>query len=237
MTLLQKSKVTVDVKKNRLLIALPATADIKEAKQIYIDIRFGVADLKPGFDVITDFSQCTLAQLCAVPVMRQIMEYLVDKQPDDIIRIVGETSLVFKQLLRFTNRFLGYKPDYVNTMEEAEEYLANSAKHTGLCFIKHRQQVHYILNEEHGNGHLVELSVSECTVQGYSLPLFADKRISIIIPFHQEDNTLAPFTFTAQVIQAQDDLFSAQFLDLDEEQKSRIYQYLAYEARQQVPLD
>ncbi len=237
MTPLQKSKITVDVKKNRLMITIPATAGIREAKQIYIDIRFGVADLKPGFDIITDFSQCTLAHLSAVPIMRQIMDYLVDKQPDNIIRIVGKTSLIFKQLLRFTNRFLGYKPVYVNSMEEAEAFLANSATHTGLCFIKHRQQVHYILNEEHGKGHLVELSVSECTVQDHSLPLSADTRISIVIPFHQEDDTLAPFTFTAQVIRAQDDLFSAQFLDLEKDQKARIYRYLAYEARQQVPLE
>jgi hypothetical protein len=236
MAVLPKSKVTADLKKNRLMIILSAIASKVEAERIFIDIRFCVADLKPGFDVITDFSQCTLAHLNAVKTMRQIMDYLVERQPDNIIRIVGETSLVFKQLLRFTNRFQSYKPIHVNTMEEAEAFLANSSRHSGLCFIRHRQQVRYTHNQEEGSGHLIELSTSECTVQGHSLPLSTDKQISIVIFLHQEDNTLASFTFTAQVIRVQDDLFSAQFLDLDKDQKSRIYNYLAYEARQETPL-
>lgn len=50
----QGSKVSADLKRNRLIITVSATASQKEAKKIYTDIRFCVADLQPGFDVITD---------------------------------------------------------------------------------------------------------------------------------------------------------------------------------------
>lgn len=231
----QKAKVTADIKRNRLMITISSTASKKEAEKIYTDIRFCVADLKPGFDIITDFSHCTLAHLSAIPTMRKIMDYLITSQPENVIRVVGKTSLVFKQLLRFTNRFQSYKPLYVNTLEEAEEILANSTEHHGLCFLKHQQPVEYTLNQEKGKGHLVEISTSGCTVQGLTLPLATDKEISIVIPFHQEDHSLLSFTFSAKIVQSQEDMFMAQFLDLDDDQKTQIYKCLACEARQDIP--
>lgn len=130
----QGSKVTADLKRNRLIITVSATASQKEAKKIYTDIRFCVADLQPGFDVITDFSGCTLAHLSAIATMRQIMEFLIAKQPGNIIRVVGKNSLVFKQLLQFINKFQSYKPIYVNTLEEADETLASMAQRDGLHY-------------------------------------------------------------------------------------------------------
>lgn len=231
----QRSKVTADIKRNRLTITISSTASKKEADKIYTDIRFCVADLKPGFDIITDFSHCTLAHLSAIPTMRKIMDYLVNSKPENVIRVVGKTSLVFKQLLRFTNRFQSYKPLYVNTLEEAEKILANSTRHNGLCFNKHRQLVDYKINQEEGKGHLIEISTSGCKVQGLTLPLSADKEISIVIPFHQEDHTPSSLTFSAKVVQAQDDLFMAHFLDIDDDQKAQLYKCLACEARQDIP--
>ncbi len=86
MASLQQSKVTADLKRNRLNITLPTTASQKEVEQIYTDIRFCIADLKPGFCVVTDYSNCTFAHLSAISPMRQIMDYLVSKQPGNIIR-------------------------------------------------------------------------------------------------------------------------------------------------------
>ena len=51
-----KAKVKTDIKKNRIYITLPSTIVKKDLEKIYSDIRFGVADLKPGFDVITDLT-------------------------------------------------------------------------------------------------------------------------------------------------------------------------------------
>lgn len=130
----QGSKVTADLKRNRLLITVSATASQKEAKKIYTDIRFCVADLQPGFDVITDFSGCTLAHLSAIATMRQIMDYLVTKQPRNIIRVVKKSSVVFKQLLQFITQFQSYKPIYANTLEEAEEILTKLTQRNGLRY-------------------------------------------------------------------------------------------------------
>lgn len=228
----QRSKVTADLKRNRLNITISSTADKKEVQKIYTDIRFCVADLKPGFDIVTDYSHCTFAHLSAIPTMQQIMEYLTTHQPGNIIRVVGKTSLIFKQMLRFINKFQSYTPIYVNTYEEAEELLANLTKRNGLRFHIHGHQVEYTIDQKEGKGHLVDISISGCAVQGLTIPLAAEKVISIVIPIHHGDDLPSSFTFSAKVVRVQDDLLAAQFLDLDEKQKAQLYKWFAYEIRQ-----
>ncbi|MDD3814187.1 MAG: PilZ domain-containing protein [Desulfocapsaceae bacterium] len=231
----QRSKVTADLKRNRLNITLSSSADKREVEKVYTDIRFCVADLKPGFAVITDLSQCTIASLNAILTMRQIMEYLVAKQAGNIVRVVGKKNLVFKQLLRFTNRFQGYKPVYVSTLEEAEEILTNVGKRQGLRFDMHRQQVEYTLDQEKEKGHLVDISISGCAVQGSTKSLSADKEISIAIPFQRDNETPLIFTTAAKVVWVRGDQFAAQFLDLDDDRKAELYTCLASEAQRDIP--
>lgn len=231
----QRSKVTADLKRNRLNITLSSSPDKRAVEKVYTDIRFCVADLKPGFAVITDLSQCTFASLNAILTMRQIMEYLITKQAGIIVRVVLKKSLIFKQLLRFTNRFQGYKPVYVTTLEEAEEILTDTGKHNGLRFDMHRQQIEYTLDLEEEKGHLVDISISGCTVQGSTISLSADKEISIAIPFHRDNETPLIFTTAAKVDWVQDDQFAAQFLNLDDDQKAQLYTCLASEAQRDIP--
>ena len=231
----QRSKVTADLKRNRLNITLSSSPDKREAEKVYTDIRFCVADLKPGFDVITDLSQCTIAHLNAILTMRQIMDYLVVKQAGNVVRGVGKTSLVFKQLIRLASRFQGYKPVYVATLGEAEEILTKSAKRNGLRFYINRQQVEYTINQEEGQGYLVDISTSGCSVQEATISLSADKEISIVIPFHRDDDTPYLFTSAAKVVWVRDDLFAAQFLDLEDGQKAQLYKCLTSEAQRDIP--
>jgi hypothetical protein len=113
----QRSKVTADLKRNRLYITLSCDPGKKVLEKIYTDVRFCVADLKPGFNVISDLSQCTLGHLNGIPTLRKIMSYLALNQPGEIVRITGKMSLIFKQLIRFTTRFQGYKPIYVTDQQ------------------------------------------------------------------------------------------------------------------------
>lgn len=228
----QGSKVTADLKRNRLIITVSATASQKEAKKIYTDIRFCVADLQPGFDVITDFSGCTLAHLSAIATMRQIMEYLIAKQPGNIIRVVGKNSLVFKQLMQFINKFQSYKPIYVNTLEEADEFLASLAQREGLRYHIHDCQVEYTVDQKQGQGRLLDISISGCAVQNPTIPITMEQEISIVIPIRHGDDLPASFTSAAKIIRVEDDLLAIQFLDLHEEQKSQLHQWFAYEIRQ-----
>ncbi len=144
----QRAKVTADIKQNRLYIALPGDASKMVLEKVYTDVRFCVADLKPGFDVVSDFSQCTIGHLNGIPILRKIMNYLVINQPREVVRVVGKRSLIFKQLMRLSSVLNGYKAIYVNTLEEAEEQLTHSTKRKGLRFQIHRPRVEYKRNQE-----------------------------------------------------------------------------------------
>ncbi|OQX20652.1 MAG: hypothetical protein BWK76_00340 [Desulfobulbaceae bacterium A2] len=226
------SKVTADLKKNRLIITVSAAASQKEAQKIYTDIRFCVADLKPGFDVITDFSRCSLAHLSAIATMRQIMDYLIAKQPGTIIRVVGKNSLVFKQLLQFVNKFQSYKPFYADTLAEAEEILAGLTQRNGLCYQLHDHLVEYTCEQEKGQGKLVDISINGCTVQEPTIPLSLEQELLMVIPIDHGDGLPASFSAAARVARVKDDLVTVEFLDLSDEQKTELNQWFAYEVRQ-----
>lgn len=228
------SKVVADIKRNRLSITLASTVSKKELEKIYTDVRFCVADLTSGFDVITDLSQCRIGHLNSLSTLRKIMDYLVVHQPGEIIRIVGRSSLVFKQLLRFATRIQGYKPIYVTSVEEAEEKLRQAIKRNGLRFQMHRQRVRYTAGQEEGQGDLVDISVSGCAVREITLPVSGDMELSITIPFAGEHETPAAFSLTAKVVRVDDELFAVQFLDLDNDQKAHLYKCLAQEARREM---
>jgi len=229
----QGSKVTADLKKNRLIITVSATASTKEAKKIYTDIRFCVADLQPGFDVITDFSRCTLAHLSAISTMRQIMDFLIAKQPGNIIRVVGKGSLVFKQLLQFINKFQSYKPIYANSLEEAEEILTKLTQRDGLRYHIHHHQVEYTIDQEKGQGKLLDISISGCAVQNPTIPVTMEQELQIVIPIDHGDNLPASFSSAAKIVRVEDGLAALQFLDLNEDQKTQLLNWFAYEIRQE----
>jgi len=225
----KKYKVTADLKRNRLIITIPSTATQDDVQKIYTDIRFCVADLKPCFDIITDYSHCIFAHLSAIPTMRQIMDYLVSKQPGNVIRVMGETGLLSTQLLRFTDRFQSYTPVYVSTHEEAEAHLTDLIKRNGLRFQIRGHQVEYTIDQETGNGELVDISISGCKVQGLTRVITSEMESTIIIPVSQDYDLPASFTLAAKIVRAQDDMFAAEFLDLDDEQKALLHKWFTYE--------
>lgn len=226
-----KSKVKADIKKNRLYITLPTAANEMELKAIYTEVRFCVADLKPGFDVVTDLSQCTIGHLKGISTLRKIMDFLVVNQMGRVVRIVGDMSIAFKQLLGIASKFQSYKPVYVTTLEEAEEELVCPIKPNGLRFQINHRKVEYSIDHEEGTGYLVDISISGCAVQEPSMPLSHNAEVSITIPLHQELDVLSPFTMAAKVIWVRDDRFAVQFLDLDDDRKALLYKCLVNEGR------
>jgi len=61
-----KSKVKAEISKNRLYFSFTGSVSRKEMESLYIDTRFGVADMNRGFDVISDFSGCKLIHLAGI---------------------------------------------------------------------------------------------------------------------------------------------------------------------------
>ena len=236
MASLQRSKVTADLKRNRLNIVIAATLCKKEVGKIYTDIRFCVADLKPGFDVVTDYSQCTFAHLSVIPTMRQIMDYLVSKHPGNVIRVVGKMGLILKQLTRFTDKFQSYTPVYVNTYEEAEDHLANKTQRKGLRFHLHGHPMECTIDQKTGSGAIIDISISGLSVQGLTIPVSQEQDVSIVIPMEHGDNTTSSFISKAKVVRVKEDMFAAQFHDLDEDQVAVLFKWLAYEVGKNKPV-
>ena len=119
------STVTADIKGNRLLIRLRGEVPKTDTEQIYTDVRFCVADLKPGFAVITDLTEARIGHLSAINTFKKITAFLAEKQVGPVIRVVGQGKVIFQQLAKLTDQVNGYKPMYAKSMEEAEVILAN----------------------------------------------------------------------------------------------------------------
>lgn len=224
-----KTKVKTDIKQNRLYITLPATIIKKDLEKTYSDIRFGVADLKPGFDVITDLSHCTIGHLSAISTLRKIMAYLVANKVGRVVRVVGDMNVILKQLLGMTTRFHCYKPVYVITLEEAEEELKYPVKPDGIRFQINNRQMEYTINNEQCTGQVIDISTSGCAIRGPTAGLVADMEIPVTIPLCTKDATLSPHPLQAKVVRVHNDLLAVQFIHFDDAQKMQLYDCLMRE--------
>ncbi len=118
-----KAKVKIDIKKNRLYIFFDSNVRRNDVEQIYTDVRFGVADLKPDFDVINDLSNAKIGHLSGVPTFKKISKFLSANKVARVVRVMGNASIIFKQISKLSDAISGYTPEYVNTIEEAEQLL------------------------------------------------------------------------------------------------------------------
>ncbi len=119
----RRSRVTADLKKNRLVIILVGTIRKDDLESIYTDIRFCVRDLQSGFDVITDMREGRIGYLSGAATFLKIQEFLQSSKVGRIVRITGPSRIILQQIQRITQGKNGYKPVYVSTFEEAEHYL------------------------------------------------------------------------------------------------------------------
>jgi len=229
MTGLSKAKIRADIKKNRLCITLPTSTNIKELERIYADIRFGVADLQPGFDVITDLSYCAIGYVSAIPMLRKIMSYLATHQVGRVVRVVGDMNLVLKQLIALSLRYQCYKPVYVLTMEEAEEELRYPIKPDGIRFQLHDKQLHYLINGAQIQGDIIDISTSGCAIRGRADDLSIGMILSVTFELGSKDGELSPYSLQAEVIRVHNEMFAVQFTGMDESQKRQLYDSLTQE--------
>lgn len=213
---------------------MPATIGKKELEKVYSDIRFGVADLKPGFDVVTDLTHCSIGHLSAISTLRKIMAYLVANKVGRVVRIVGNMNVILRQLIGMTARFHCYKPVYVITPEEAEEELEHPIKPDGIRFQINNRQLEYTINGEQHSGQVIDISTSGCAVQGPTAGLAADMEITVTIPLCTKDATLSPFPLQAQVVRVHNDMLAVQFIHPDEAQKMQLHDCLMCELNNDV---
>ena len=222
--------------KNRLYITITGYAQKKELDKLYTDVRFCVADLKPGFDVISDLSGCNLAHLSGIPTFRKIMNYLFLNGVGEVVRVINGKSVIFKQVLNLSLRTCGYRPIYAHTLLEAEERLEKSIKRNGIRLYVHRLPAAYSANEKTGEGNIVNLSISGCAIESATLPVSAEEEISVKIFFKQQD-AVNEFPVQARVVRAEGDTFAAEFKNLDDDSRDRLLKHLVVESEREIRSD
>lgn len=122
-----KSKISADLKQNLLRIILVGSLTKADLQEIYTEIRFCVADLKPGFNVVNDFTQCKIGHLAGLGTFKRIREHLVNNGVGTVIRVAEKRQLVFHQISKIVDRISTYEIIYATTPEEAEKTLAGLA--------------------------------------------------------------------------------------------------------------
>lgn len=222
-------KASANIKKNRLHVTISGNIDSKSLEKLYTDIRFCVADLKKGFEVISDISQCNLLYISSLPIYKKILDYLIANNVGEIVRVIKNDNISFKQIINLSDKFQIVKPIYATSKEEAETKLEQCIKRDGIRFQLNNLLLQYELNDAVGKGIVVDISVSGCAVESSSIALAAGDLINLTITFDQHDTLASEFQLKARVVRVNDHQFAAQFLDLDEEQKEQLYKRLAYE--------
>lgn len=117
---MSKSRVSASIAQNRLYLTIVGNINEQVLRPLYTDLRFCVADLKPGFEVIVDMSQSNLIYVESLKIYKKIIDYLIEAQVGEIIRIVRENSISCTQISSYTKKIQTYKAMYVGSMDEAE---------------------------------------------------------------------------------------------------------------------
>ncbi|MCP4342886.1 MAG: PilZ domain-containing protein [Desulfobulbaceae bacterium] len=228
----KKLKATANIAKNRLYITIVAGKLTKEnLDKLYTDIRFCVADLTPGFDVINDISGCTLAALSGIPTFKKITNFLITSRVGKIIRVIDERKTVVRQVINFASKVQGYSVTYVNSLEAAENKLAESQQLEGLRFYLHSQPVKYRLGEAEGEGYISDISTSGCAIKSATLLPAVEESISFSTTFNKKVNLTADFQILGRVARVEEESFSIKFETLDDEQKESLWERLVHESQ------
>ncbi|MBM9513354.1 PilZ domain-containing protein [Desulfogranum marinum] len=232
----QTSHARADTNHNRLYIRIGRKLTKPDLDNLYTDIRFCVADLSPGFSVITDLSQCTIASLSGLPTFRKISNFLIDNQVGTVVRVMNDKSVVFRQFMNLTDRTQGYKPINVSTVDEAEKRLLEAEKRTAPRFRLYKQPVEIHKKDIQYTGVVIDISTGGCAIQtDTSLPELGDD-LSIKIHFNDHEEFISEFNISAQVAKVMDDWFAVRFISLGEEVEKQLEQRLLHESKSDLIL-
>lgn len=227
----KNSGAVADIGKNRLYITITGNLSKRELDNLYTDIRFCVADLTPGFDVITDVSECTLAALSGIPTFKKITNHLITNRVGKVVRVIDENKIIFKQILNLAARMQGYRANYVSTLEEAEIELENSQHCEGLRFCLYQQPVEFKTDSDQGNGYVIDISTSGCAIHSTILQPAVDETVSFTISFNKHDDLLNVFSTNATVVSREKNRFAVHFEEIGDEQKEQLWKRLVHESR------
>ncbi len=231
----KKTRVNVNIADNRLVIVFAGKISKKMLADLYTDIRFSVADLKPGFDVICDYLDADVIVLNAISTFQKIAHYLASSNAGHIVRILDTRRLAETQLGNLVYRVQGYRPVLAESMEEAEEKLASYQKRDGIRIYLHYTPVKYVSGEREGDGDILNISVSGIAVEHASFLPDVGSAITFSLSFGVQDEQKELFELEATTVRHDGDtMFASKFNDVDEDTRKRLWKILLDEALQEM---
>lgn len=226
-----KSKVVVDINNNRLVVTFNGIITKKELTSLYTDVRFGVGDLKPDYNVLSDFSSCTLMFLNGLSTFRKIFHYIITNNSGEMIRVLPPNRLVSKQIINATLHRKGYRPIYASTLDEAEDKFELSKKRDGLRFDLEEQPLEIVFEDQSYEGSITNLSTSGCAVSSSSFSAAKGQNIHTKFTFATKtSDEPSTFNLEAKVMRTDKDGFAAKFTSLQTQDKNILWCCLVNES-------
>jgi hypothetical protein len=223
------TKAVADLRKNRLEVTISGTINTEILEKLYTEIRFCVADLKSGFEVISDVSRCNIIYLTSLPVYKKIMDYLIANNIGEHVRITSNENISTKQILHFSEKIDTYKSIQAKSREEAEEKIEEFKKRKGIRLKFNAFFFEYEIENKSSKGSIIDISTSGCAFEAEQKSFLVDSEFFIILTFEQHQDLVTKMRIKAKVVRARETIFAAQFLDLDDNRQEQLYKRLAYE--------
>lgn len=227
-------KVHVDLAKNRLYCTVGGNIELAEMNTFYTEIRFAVADLQPGFDVITDLTEARLGHLAALPTFKKVMHYIASNEAGSVVRAMPNKNIFYRQIMNYASRSQGYAPIYVDSLEEAEELLDAKIKRAGLRFNLIDKVAQYTLNDRPFTGTVLNISASGCAISTTETLPEIGEAIRLRLSLISNDQESREFTIKASAIRHFDGGFAVRFSEEFEAEKKDFWRCLLHEAERDL---
>ncbi|SEA00731.1 PilZ domain-containing protein [Desulfuromusa kysingii] len=224
-------KVRVDMPRNRIYCTIRGDVSKPELEKFFTDIRFGIADLTPGFSMITDLTNCRIAHLAAIPTFRKMMHYIADHGVQEVIRIINPKNLVFKQMLNLTSRIQSYNPMYVNTLAEAEDKLDTSIKREALRFQIINKTIEFNTDIVSSVGKLIDVSIGGCAIKADENQVSLEEVINIKFSLTNKKSEIMNFELEGKVCRFIDEGFAVVFNEHSSPEKELLQECLVQETQ------
>ncbi len=206
-----KSKVEINKRRNRLYCAFVGYVTKDDLEEIFNDIRKAVSELKPNFSVINDLTLVNFGHNSAIPVLLKIMQFLVTQGMKDIVRVVNDKSVIYTQMNNLSIRQQGYVPVYVNSMDDAEKYLEESANRQHLQMRMRNKSIEFKCKDQIYLGALLTLSLGGCSIESEIKTLALGDEVKLIFSLLDQKKMNTQFVINAEVIQISENDFAVNF--------------------------
>jgi len=221
----KRLKVDADIRKNRLYFTIAGSVRKDALERLYTETRFCVADLKPGFDVITDLTACDLGHLDGLPFLRKIMHYLVSNGVREVVRIMNPDSLFHQQIMNFDAQVAGYKAYWVSSRQEADKFLDQSVRRDNIRFTLPKTKMTMQIGERESICSLYDISITGCSIITTSSPP-VDSEILVKLRLPCSRGATSSFDIESKIVRVLDNKLAVVFTSLNNDDRMRLRECL-----------